>query len=75
MQDRVFKGRLRSLKLDRSLPPPLEKVLLSHMVAALERESYYFLASDSMLICKELIDLILLLCVIGELPNGGYSIS
>ena len=51
MQDRVFKGRLRPLKFYRSLPPSLEKVLLGHMVAALERESNDFLAGDTVLIC------------------------
>jgi hypothetical protein len=75
VQDRVFEGRLRSLKFYRSLPPSLEKVLLRHMVAALERESYDFLASDAVLICEELIVLILPLSVIRELPNGGDSIS
>lgn len=75
MQDRVFEGRLRPLKFDSSLPPPLEKVLLGHMVAALERESYDFLAGDAVLICEELIVLILTLSVIRELPNGGDSIS
>ena len=75
VQDRVFEGRLRSLKFDCSLPPPFEKVLLGHMVAALERESYDFLASDAVLICEELIVLILPLSIIRELPNGGNSIS
>ena len=36
MQDRVFEGRLRPLKFDGGLPPPFEKVLLGHMVTALE---------------------------------------
>jgi hypothetical protein len=75
MQDRVFEGRLRSLKFDRGLPPSLEKVLLRHVVAALERESYDFLASDAVLICEEPIVLILPLSVIRELPNGGYFVS
>lgn len=39
VQDRVFKGRLRPLEIHRGLPPPLEKVLLGHVVAALERQS------------------------------------
>jgi hypothetical protein len=37
VQYRVFKGRLRPLEIDRGLPPPLEEILLGHVVAALER--------------------------------------
>lgn len=51
VQDRVFKGRLRPLIFYRSLPPSLVKVLLGHVVAALERESNDFLAGDTVLIC------------------------
>jgi hypothetical protein len=39
VQDCVFKGRLRPLEIDGRLPPPLEKVLLGHVVATLERQS------------------------------------
>ena len=75
VQDRVFKGRLRSLKVDSGLPPSLEKVLLRHMMTALERESYDFLAGDAVLIREKLVVLILPLSVIRELPNAGYIIS
>ena len=38
VQYRVFKGRLRPLEIDGRLPPPLEEILLRHVVATLERQ-------------------------------------
>ena len=75
VQYRVFKGRLRPLEIDGRLPPPLEEILLRHVVAALERQRKDFLASQPVLICQGLICLVLLLCVVRELADGGDSIS